>query len=173
MASSLTATIMAATMNSPTLLLSLSFSLFFFSSPVSFSLSRFLTTISSFYPKALTLFFSLSLRERREISPFFSAASTCTHTHVRARSLPRTRNILSHLLAVLSPLLRRSPPPYDLPRPPSGLSLSFQQWRLHKSRYNVEMDQREWPRPTRGTRLCVCIVAYAMHTRCAHACVRG
>lgn len=141
MADSLTATIMAARMNSP------------------FPVSLLVSLLSlpphsvSFYLSFHPLFFPLVLN--RSLFLFLSAAPHVpTHVHAREIHSPSSgRCSLSSL-------------PLSMPSIP-GLSLRFQQWRLHKSRYNAEMDQWEWPRPTQRKRdtACVCIVVYtAVHT---------
>lgn len=164
MASSHTATIMAATMNF--LSLSLFLSLSFFSR---FPSSPFLSIISLCIQMSI-LFFSLALKNRTESFLFLLPLP---HTAIRVwiRFLAHEIYSFRRLLAVSSSLPHSPFPPYRFffRRSPLGLSLSFQQWHLHKSRYNVEMDQREWPRPTRGRRgntghSCVCIIAYSVHT---------
>jgi len=80
---------------------------------------------------ALILFFFPLILNR----PLFLFLSAAPHvpTHVLAREIHSPSSGRCSLSSSSSlPLLMPSTP---------GLSLGFQQWRLHKSRYNVEMDQ--------------------------------
>lgn len=132
MADSLTATIMAARMNSPSLPL--------FSPLVSpLSLPPFSI---SFYLSFDPLFFFLSSWTDLSFS-FFPRLHMYPHMSSHAKYTPPSSGRCS--------LSSSSSLPLPMPSTP-GLSLRFQQWRLHKSRYNAEMDQWEWPRPTQGKR---------------------
>jgi len=121
----------------------------------------------------LLLCFFLSPRTDLSLLLGGSLLFSLLHMHsLRSRSLPREIHSLSLLVVPSLPPSLSLPPPW---RPPGvhprtrARSLSFQQWRLHKSRYNVEMDQPEWPRPTsregKPGHVCVCIVAYVITAR--------
>lgn len=140
MADSLTATIMAARMNSPSFPLSPLF-------PSVLSLPSYGI---SFYLSFDPLFFCVLNRS------FFLFLSMTPYvsTYVLAREIHSPSSGRCSLSS-------SSSLPLPMPSTP-GLSLGFQQWRLHKSRYNAEMDQWEWPRPTQGKRDTVAFVS--LHT---------
>lgn len=131
--------------------------------------SRFLHTVFLSI-SALILFFFFRPEHLSLSFSFFFYGSTC-----RTRTRSRTRNTLSVFWSLLF-LSSSSSLSLLMPSTP-GLSLGFQQWRLHKSRYNAEMDQWEWPRPTQGKRDTVAFVSLhtlpCIHSRCARVYVRG
>lgn len=142
--------------------------LFPFLSPLFSSLLSLPPYGISFHLSFDPLFF-LSSWTSLSLSLFFYG-STC-----RTRTRSRTRNTLSVFWSLLF-LSSSSSLSLLMPSTP-GLSLGFQQWRLHKSRYNAEMDQWEWPRPTQGKRDTVAFVSLhtppCIHSRCARVYVRG